>query len=278
LAPLSKRDVDLLLSLAKRIRKHALQMTSSGSSSHIGSIFSIADILAVLYGKVLKFDPNIPKWIDRDRFILSKGHAGAGVYASLAEMGFFPLEMLKNHYRNGSQLSGHVSHKGIPGVEFSTGSLGHGLSVATGMAMAGKINNMNHRVFVLLGDGECDEGAVWEAAMFASHHKLNNLVAIIDRNRLQSILSTEETIALEPFVDKWRAFGWCALEVDAHNHIDLINAFAIEKSVSLSQPLVVIANSIKGKGVSFMENSVLWHYRSAQGDEYEKALNELLKG
>lgn len=275
LTPVEDDDIDMFSSLANKIRKHALQMTSLGSSSHIGSIFSIADILAVLYGKVLKFNPKEPKWVERDRFILSKGHAGAGVYAALAEMGFFPLERLKYHYQNGSELSGHVSHKGIPGVELSTGSLGHGLSVATGMALAGKMNHMNHRVVALLSDGECDEGATWEAAMFASHHRLNNLVAIIDRNRIQSMGSTEETIALEPFIDKWRAFGWCACEVDAHNHAELFNALACESSASHSKPLVVIANSIKGKGVSFMENSVLWHYRSPCGDEFEMALNQL---
>ena len=270
-------DLRNIVSLANRIRKHALSMTNLGGSSHIGSIFSIADILAVLYGKILKFNPKEPKWINRDRFILSKGHAGAGVYAALAEMGFFPLERLKHHYNNGSQLSGHISHKGIPGVELSTGSLGHGLSVATGMALAGKMNQMDYRVFALLGDGECDEGAVWEAAMFASHHKLNNLVAIIDRNRLQSILSTEETISLEPFVDKWRAFGWCHIEVDAHNHLEIINALEKVNHTTLSQPLIIIANSIKGKGVSFMENSILWHYRSPQGNEFRNAMNELNK-
>jgi transketolase len=268
-------DFDILEKLANRIRIHALRMTSLGSSSHIGSIFSVADILAVLYGKILNINPKEPKWVGRDRFILSKGHAGAGVYAALAEKGFFPLERLHDHYQNGSELSGHISHKGIPGVELSTGSLGHGLPVAAGMALAGKLNHKSHRVIALLSDGECDEGTTWEAAMFASHNKLNNLVAIIDRNRLQSMESTEETLALEPFADKWHAFGWHTTEVDAHNYEELIFALTAKNYISYSQPLVIIANSIKGKGVSFMENSVLWHYRSPQGDDFENALCEL---
>lgn len=263
--------------LASNIRKHALTMTSLGGSSHIGSILSIADVLAVLYGSILKYKPENPNWIDRDRFILSKGHAGAGVYAALAESGFFDKGKLKTHYQDGSDLSGHVSHKGIPGVEFSTGSLGHGLPVATGMALAAKIDKRDHRVFVLMSDGECDEGSNWEAALFASHHKLNNLVAIIDRNKLQSIKSTENTLSLEPFVDKWTSFGWSVLEVDGHNYQELYKACSANKSDVGDRPLCVVANTVKGKGVSFMENNVLWHYRSPQGDEYSAAMEELEK-
>ena len=275
-----KRNIDFVATvrLAAQIRSHALQMTSMGKSSHIGSILSIADILAVLYGQVLNVRPKEPNWSDRDRFILSKGHAGAGVYAALAESGFFPLAKLKTHYQNGSDLSGHVSHKGIPGVELSTGSLGHGLSVATGMALAGKMDQRSHRVFVLLSDGECDEGAIWEAAMFSAHHRLDNLVAIVDRNRLQSIHSTEDTIALEPFAEKWRAFGWHVIEVDAHNHAQMLEVFHDLKKGRTKKPSVIIANSTKGKGVSFMENSVLWHYRSPQGKEFQDAMTELNEG
>jgi transketolase len=251
-------------------------MTSLGGSSHIGSILSIADILAVLYGSILKYKIDNPKSIGRDRFILSKGHAGAGVYAALAESGFISKDKLKTHYQDGSKLSGHVSHKGIPGVEFSTGSLGHGLPVATGMALAAKINKNKHRVIVLMSDGECDEGSNWEAILFAAHHKLNNLVAIIDRNRLQSIYSTEDTLSLEPFSDKWKAFGWEVVQVDGHSHDEIFNAC---KSINTPQnkPLCVIANTTKGKNVSFMENNVLWHYRSPQGDEYKAAMLELEK-
>ena len=261
--------------LSNNIRKHAVTMTSLGGSSHIGSILSIADILAVLYGSVLKYKSGNPKWPGRDRFILSKGHAGAGVYAALAESGFLSKHKLKTHYQDGSDLSGHVSHKGIPGVEFSTGSLGHGLPVATGMALAAKINKNNHRIFVLMSDGECDEGSNWEAILFAAHHKLDNLIAIIDRNMLQSINSTEDTLALEPFASKWKAFGWNVCEVNGHAHQEISDA--IMHKESSKKPLCIIANTIKGKGVSFMENQTLWHYRTAKGDEYESALKELRK-
>ena len=249
-------------------------MTNLGVSSHIASILSMADILAVLYGEVLRYKPEEPKWAGRDRFILSKGHAGAGVYATLAESGFFPVEKLQSHYQVGSDLSGHVSHKGIPGVEFSTGSLGHGLPVSAGMALAAKINNTNNRAFDLLGDGECDEGSNWEAILFAAHHKLDNLVAIVDRNMLQSIYSTEDTLSLEPFAEKWKAFGWNVVEVNGHNHEEILNACKDESRVK-NKPLCIIASTIKGKGVSFMENNILWHYRSPQHSEYEAAMAEL---
>jgi len=262
--------------LSNNIRKHAVTMTSLGGSSHIGSILSIADILAVLYGSVLKYKSDNPQWPGRDRFILSKGHAGAGVYAALAESGFLSKDKLSTHYQNGSDLSGHVSHKGIPGVEFSTGSLGHGLPVATGMALAAKINKNKHRVVVLMSDGECDEGSNWEATLFAAHHELNNLVAIIDRNKLQSIHSTEDTLSLEPFSDKWKSFGWEVVEIDGHNHEEIFNACR-DIDTPKNKPLCVIANTTKGKNVSFMENNVLWHYRSPQGGEYKAAMHELEK-
>jgi transketolase len=260
--------------LAKKIRIHALRMTSRGGSSHIGSILSISDIMAVLYGKILKVDAKNPKWVDRDRFILSKGHAGAAVYAALAESGFMPVEKLMTHYQDGSDLSGHVSHKGIPGVELSTGSLGHGLSVATGMALAAKLDDKAWRAFCLLSDGEMDEGSNWEPIMFASHHKLDNLIAIVDYNKIQSLGSIASTLALEPFATKWRAFGWKVVEVDGHNHADLEKALlALPKTKN--KPTVVICHTTKGKGVSFMENSVLWHYRTARNEEFDAALKEL---
>jgi transketolase len=260
--------------LARRIRQHAVRMTSSGKSSHVGSVLSMADILAVLYGAILKVDPANPRLPERDRFILSKGHGGAGVYAALAEVGFFPLDTLKQHYQNGSILSGHVSHKGVPGVEFSTGSLGHGLGVGAGMAYAGKLAQQNHRVFVLMSDGECDEGSNWEAIQFAGHHKLDNLVAIIDYNKIQSLASTDETLTLEPFADKWRAFNWTVREVDG-NDCRALHGTLENLPFEKGRPSVLIAHTVKGKGVSFMENSVLWHYRSPQGDELAKALVEL---
>jgi transketolase len=261
--------------LASKIRLHALKMTSGGGSSHIGSVFSMADIVAVLYAQVLRLDTANPKWKDRDRFILSKGHAGAGVYAALAERGFFPTEKLLTHYRDGSDLSGHVSHKGIPGVELSTGSLGHGLPVGTGMAYAGRLDRLAHRVFVLLSDGECDEGSNWEAILFAAHHRLDNLVAIVDYNKVQSLKPVPETLGLEPFGDKWRSFGWAVVETDGHDHEQLHAAFA-RLPIETGKPSCVIAHTVKGKGVSFMEHSVLWHYRTAKGDELAAAESELL--
>lgn len=260
--------------LARRIRRHALEMTSRSGSSHIGAVFSMADILAVLYGAVLKYDPSAPRWADRDRFILSKGHGGAGVYAALAETGFFPLETLLEHCQNGSRLSGHVSHKDVPGVELSTGSLGHGLSVAAGMAYGAALDNRAHRVFVVLSDGECDEGSTWEAILFAAHHALDHLVAIVDYNKIQSLAPVSETLALEPFGDKWRSFGWAVVEVDGHDHGALLDALSA-LPVQDGKPTCVLAHTVKGKGVSFMEHSVLWHYRAARGDEFTAALTEL---
>lgn len=260
--------------LAKKVRIHALRMTSRGGSSHVGAAFSIADILAVLYGGTMRHDPSRPKWAARDRFILSKGHAGAAVYATLAEVGYFPVERLNQHYQDGSVLSGHVSHKGIPGVELSTGSLGHGLGVGTGMAKALKICGSDARVFVVLSDGECDEGSVWEAALFAQHHQLDNLVAIIDFNKIQSLAPVAETLGLEPFRQKWESFNWAVEEVDGHDHAALATTLG-RLPATEGRPTVVIAHTVKGKGVSFMENTVLWHYRTARGEEFDRALSEL---
>jgi transketolase len=236
----------------------------------------MADILAVLYGAVLRVDPAAPKWPDRDRFILSKGHAGAGVYAALAERGFFPVEKLMDHYQDGSDLSGHVSHKGNPGVELSTGSLGHGLPVGAGMAFAAKLDDAKHRVVVMLSDGECDEGSNWEAALFAAHHGLQQLIAIVDYNKIQSLGPVVDTIGLEPFADKWRAFGWGVMEVDGHDHKALLSTLS-SLPAEPGKPTCVIAHTVKGKGVSFMEHSVLWHYRSARGDELAAAERELIE-
>lgn len=262
------------IDLANKVRIDTLKMTSKGGSSHIGSILSICDILAVLYSDVLRVKPDKPDWNDRDRFILSKGHAGAAVYATLANIGFFDTELLMSHYQNGSLLSGHVSHKGIPGIELSTGSLGHGLSVATGIALAAKLDAKQFRSFCLLSDGEMDEGSNWEPIMFASHHNLDNLVAIVDYNKLQSLGSVSETLALEPFGDKWTSFGWHVVELDGHNHAQMMEAFHQIPAES-GKPTVFICNTTKGKGVSFMENSVLWHYRTAKGEEFDSALKEL---
>jgi transketolase len=259
--------------LAKRIRIHALNMTSLGGSSHIGSVLSMVDILAVLFGEFMKINPKMSDDPKRDRFILSKGHAGAGIYATLAELGFISKDLLKEHYQNGSLLSGHVSHKGINGIDVSTGSLGHGISIGAGMALGQKKLNYKAKTFVIISDGECDEGSIWEAILFAGHHKLNNLVVIIDYNKIQSMAPTKDVLDLEPFADKWLSFNWEVIEVDGHDHNQLFDAF--EKTKNTDKPVVIIAHTVKGKGVSFMENTVLWHYRTARGDELIAALREV---
>ena len=266
--------------LAWKIRRHGIEMTHLSGGSHIGAILSVADIIAVLYSGVMNIDPKNPKKMDRDRFILSKGHAGASIYAALAENGFFEVEELKTHYQNGSRLSGHVSHH-LPGVDFSTGSLGHGLSAGVGMAYAAKKDGKSHKVYVVLGDGECDEGSVWEAALFANHFRLNNLVAIVDHNHMQSMDFQENTLEIENFGEKWKAFGWNVIEVDGNSHEELNVAFEQEEKLSKEEahkPTVIIANTIKGCGVSFMQNDILWHYRFPhEGWEYDCAVAELHK-
>lgn len=260
--------------LAWLIRRHGIEMTHLSGGSHIGAVLSAADILAVLYADILRYDPEDPEWDGRDRFIMSKGHAGAAVYAALAESGFFAPAELKTHYQNGSRLSGHVSHH-LPGVDLSTGSLGHGLCAAAGMALAAKQDGKHHRVFAVLGDGECDEGSVWEAALFANQYRLENLVAIIDHNHMQSLDTCEKTLELEDFGAKWRAFGWNVIELNGHDHNALRSALTDTRSAG-HKPTVVIANTVKGKGVSFMENDILWHYRFPHdGWEYDGAVTEL---
>ena len=262
--------------LAYKVRRHALDMTSRGGTAHIGSIFSMADIIAVLYADVLRYDPADPKMKDRDRVVLSKGHAGAGIYAVLAESGFFPIAELETHCQNGSRLSGHVSHKGVPGVEVSTGSLGQGLPMAMGMALAAKINHEQHSVFAIIGDGECDEGAVWESALIAAQYRLDNFVVTIDFNKIQSITSVDKTLKLEPLDQKWASFGWHVIRIDGHDH-DALHAAYREALAARGggKPIAIVADTVKGKGVSFMENDVLWHYRTARGEEYDAALKEL---
>ncbi|WP_405174897.1 transketolase [Paenibacillus sp. FSL H8-0261] len=261
--------------LAWKIRRHSIEMTHLSHGSHIGSILSVADIIAVLYSGVANVNPEDPNMPDRDKIILSKGHAGAAIYAALAEVGFFSVEELKTHYADGSRLSGHVSHKGVPGVEFSTGSLGHGLSVGAGMAYGAKKDSIRNNVFVICGDGECDEGSMWEAALVANHFKLNNLIAIIDHNKMQSLDFCENTISLSPFVDKWKSFGWNVIDIDGHDHNELKEAL-LKAKLSEEKPTVIIANTIKGNGISFMENEILWHYRFPhEGEEYDTAVAEL---
>jgi transketolase len=260
--------------LALRLRKHVLQMTNRAKSSHIGSSFSMIELLVALYGKHLRVRPSEPSWPERDRFILSKGHACAGLYAILAERGFFPLSWLNDFYLDGSRLAGHVTRSGVPGVEFSTGALGHGLSVGCGIALVAKRSHIGYRVFTLLSDGECDEGSTWEAVLFAKHHHLDNLVAIVDYNKIQSLGTVKEVLDLEPFADKWRSFGWTVFEIDGHN-LEEINTCFGSLPIGRGAPCCVIAHTVKGKGVSFMEDSLLWHYRTAAGEEFANAMKEL---
>lgn len=259
--------------LAKNIRRLALQMVARSKASHIASALSISDIVAVLYSDVLHVDPAHPAMAGRDRFILSKGHSCVAVYAALAEKGFFPVAELETYGQDHSNLMNHISHK-VPGVEFSTGSLGHGLPFGVGKALAAKRLEGKWRVYVLLSDGEMDEGSNWEAMMFAAHHRLDNVVAIIDYNKLQSLTTVEKTLGLEPLAEKLRAFGWSVREVDGHDH-DRLNLALGSVPWEPGKPSVLIAHTTKGKGVSFMENRVEWHYRSPSMEQLTQALAEL---
>ena len=258
---------------AAAIRSEAVKMVAAAKASHIGGALSMADLLAVLYGGVLKVDPARPQWPERDRFILSKGHSCCSLYAALALRGFFSEEELLAYGRDGSRLMSHISHK-IPGVDFSTGSLGHGLPFGCGRALAAKRKGEAWRTFVLLGDGEMDEGSNWEALLFAAQHKLDNLVAIIDANGIQSLGGVGEVLNLEPLAAKLRDFGWEVREIDGHDHAQLRDAFAGIPAAP-GRPLCVLARTVKGKGVSFMENQLLWHYRSPDAEQLRKALEEI---
>jgi transketolase len=259
------------LKLAKETRISALRMVSKAKASHIGSALSIVDILAVLYGEVMNYDSSEPDKYSRDRFILSKGHACVAVYAALAEVGFFDKQELQTYGNDFSNLMNHISHK-IDGVEFSTGALGHGLPFGVGKALASKLKKDSWKTFVVLSDGEMDEGSNWEALMFASHHKLDNLICIIDYNKLQSLDSINNTLALEPLEQKLQSFGCHTIDIDGHNH-DKLEEALLERSYG--KPKVIIANTVKGKGVSFMENSVAWHYKSPTDSELALALLEI---
>jgi transketolase len=259
--------------LAKKIRCSSLKMVHQANASHIGSALSIADIVAVLYSCILKIDPKKPNLKMRDRFILSKGHACVAVYSALAAKGFFPEEELENYSKNTSNLLSHISHK-VPGVEFSTGSLGHGLPFGVGKTLAASLMKKKWKTYVLLSDGEMNEGSNWEAIMFAAHHKLENIVAIVDYNKLQSLATIEKTIRIEPFAEKVRAFGWAVQEVDGHNH-ESIEKILTNTPWEKGKPSFLIAHTIKGKGVSFMENKIEWHYKSPTEIQLNTALEEL---
>jgi transketolase len=259
---------------AKTIRRHIIKMVGEAGSGHPGGSLSAADIVAALYFHEMRVDPDNPKWPDRDRFVLSKGHAAPVLYAALAEKGFFPVDELMSLRKIDSRLQGHPSMKHLPGVEMSTGSLGQGLSAANGMALASKLDGRDYRVFVLLGDGEVEEGQIWEAAMAAAHYKLDNVIAFLDHNGLQIDGPITEVMSPEPLADKWRAFGWAVQEIDGHDPGQILGALAKAKAVK-GQPSMIIAKTVKGKGVCYMENVADWHGTAPNTDQVCEALEAL---
>ncbi len=268
-------DEELIKELKRKaleIRKWIIESVYRAGSGHPGGSLSIADVLSCLYFHEMRHNPKNPKWEDRDRLVLSKGHAAPALYAALALAGYFPVEELKNLRKIGHFLQGHPSMR-VPGVEMSTGSLGQGLSVAVGMAIAGKLDNRDYRVFAILGDGEVQEGQIWEAANCASHHSLNNLIAILDRNRLQIDGPTEEIMHDEPLSLRWKAFEWEVVEIDGHDIEEILSTFHEIKNNE--KPTIIIAHTIKGKGVSFMEGTLSFHGKPPTKEQYLRAMNEL---
>jgi transketolase len=274
---LESKKAGLVAELAKKahgFRQDILEMTYAAGSGHPGGSLSAIDIITVLYFHSMKTDPSNPNWPDRDRFVLSKGHCCPALYAALAGKGFFPKEELMKLRKFGSLLQGHPDMTITPGIEMSTGSLGQGLSVACGMAIAANLDKKDYRVYCLVGDGESQEGNIWVGAMLAAHLKLDNLTAIVDRNGLQIDGTTEQVVSLEPLSDKWRSFGWNVIEIDGHNMFQIISA--LETAASMKEkPTVIIAKTLKGKGVSFMEAQLVYHGRALTKDEMEKAREEL---
>lgn len=279
LSSISKRRerITSLEEIARKIRIDIIKMVYEAGQArkgHPGSALSITEIITVLYFDIMKIDPADPQWPDRDRFILSKGHASPALYAALANRGYFSKEHYASFRKVDGMLQGHPDMRRIPGVDMTTGSLGHGLSAGIGMAIASKIDGKDYHVFVIMGDGECQEGLVWEAAMLAPRYELNNLVAIIDLNGWQSCGSIIETLPIEPIINKWQAFGWNTLDVNGHNIVELLAA--LELSVQHScRPSVIVAHTVKGKGVSFMENNNTWHQKAPTKYEYDIAIAEL---
>jgi len=276
LLPIAAAETSLaeLEAIARRLRRHIIRMIGHAGSGHPGGSLSAVEVLTALYFRVLRVDPQDPARPDRDRFILSKGHAAPALYAVLAERGFFPAEELMTLRQLGSRLQGHPDMTATPGVEMTSGCEGLGLSFGIGHALALKMDGRPSRVYVLLGDGECQEGQVWEAALFAHHHHLENLTALVDRNRIQLTNFTEEIVGLEPLAQKWRAFGWQALTVDGHSFPELLQALEEARSTS-GRPTVIIAHTVKGKGVSFMENSPAFHGKAPTPQQVAQALAEL---
>jgi len=270
----SAETIKYLEDKARQIRRDILMMIGTAQSGHPGGSLSAADIVTALYFHVMRHDPSNPQWADRDRFVLSKGHACPVLYAALAEAGYFERAEIITFRNINSRLQGHPDMKKLPGVEFTTGSLGQGLSAACGMALAGKLDGKNYRVFCMLGDGESQEGQVWEAAMAASHYRLDNLVGITDFNGLQIDGCNFEVMTVEPLPKKWQAFGWEVLEIDGHDFRQILDALSPEKQVA-GKPTMIIAHTVKGKGVSFMENVCEWHGKAPNEAQVRQALAEL---
>lgn len=259
------------------IRKKAIELAGIAGGGHTGGALSMVDILVLLYHYILKIDPKNPEWEERDRFILSKGHGALAFCPVLSSVGFFPEEKMNTFNQLDSPFGMHPDMHKIPGVEMSTGSLGHGLPVAIGVALSGRLDKANWRVYCLLGDGECNEGSVWEAAMSAAHYQLGNLTAIVDRNQFSLDGPTEEVMSLEPFKDKWKAFGWNVVEMDGHNFEEMIDTFKGLPPISSSSPTVIIAKTVKGKGVSFMEAQAKWHYGGLDDELESQAMEDIEK-
>lgn len=271
----SEKELAVLKAVANEIRQDIIRMLGTAGSGHPGGSLSAADIVTALYFKFLRIDPENPKNPDRDRFILSKGHAAPVLYSALAQRGYFKREELLTLRKLGSRLQGHPDMKKLPGVDMSTGSLGQGLSAANGMALAGRLDSKDYRVYVLLGDGETQEGQVWEAAMASAHYRLDNLTAFLDHNRLQIDGPIEEVMSPEPLADKWRAFGWDVQVIDGHDMNQILQA--VERALTVKgKPQMIVAETVKGKGVSFMENQAGWHGSTPNQEQTEKALAELL--
>ncbi|MBN1526359.1 MAG: transketolase [Candidatus Omnitrophica bacterium] len=260
--------------LSRKIRLSVLDMIHRTKSPHIGSSLSAVDILVALYFEIMNIDPKGQCGKNKDRFILSKGHACAALYAVMAERGIIDADTINGFARNGGALEQHPNKHHCEGIEVSTGSLGHGLSIGAGMALSGKVDRKAYKVYVLLSDGEMNEGSVWEAVMFAAHQGLDNLIALVDANKIQAMGCTKDIIGLDPISEKWRSFGWHVQDIDGHDFREIINAF---KNIMPGKPNAIILNTSKGKGVSFMENNVLWHYRSPDEVEYRDARKELAK-
>lgn len=259
---------------ALQARREVLTMVHNANSGHVGGSLGSMEILVALYHHIMRHDPARPDWKERDRFVLSKGHCSPVLYSVLAGCGYFPEEDLKSFRQPGSHLQGHPYQPKTPGVEASTGTLGLGLSTACGFALAAKTRNQKHKVYVLCGDGEQQEGQIWEAAMFAHKYQLDNLIAFTDRNRLQTDGNTEDVMPLDPLVDKWRAFGWNAWEIDGHDLNQIVDSVAKADDGS-KKPTMIIANTVKGKGVSFMENEAMWHGTPPNDEQYQRAMEEL---